>query len=114
MYGGTQLRSCLVPVVDDAGLHQIGDPVADRPRMDAETLLAAERVGHRLGNRAEAKLDRRVVGDQAGDVSAMARSIGPAGRAGSSIGGTAAGTSTSINPGSIAVSPWVHGNSGLT
>jgi membrane protein YqaA with SNARE-associated domain len=46
--------------------------------------------------------------------SAMARSIGPAGRAGSSIGGTAAGTSTSINPGSIAVSPWVHGNSGLT
>jgi hypothetical protein len=50
------LRSWLVPVVDDAGLHQIGDPVADRPRMDAETLLAAERVGHRLGNRAEAKL----------------------------------------------------------
>src|ERR1700730_16412513 len=43
------------------------DPVADRPRMDAETLLAAERVGHRLGNRAEAKLDRRVVGDQGGD-----------------------------------------------
>ena len=67
MSGGTQLRSCLVPVVDDAGLHQIGDPVADRPRMDAETLLAAERVGHRLGKRAEAKLDRRVVGDQAGD-----------------------------------------------
>jgi hypothetical protein len=29
------LRSCLVPVVDDAGLHQIGDPVADRPRMAA-------------------------------------------------------------------------------
>jgi hypothetical protein len=51
--------------VDDAGLHQIGDPVADRPRMDAETLLAAERVGHRLGNRAEANLDSRVVGDQA-------------------------------------------------
>ena|ERR1700719_4698945 len=65
MYGGTQLRSCLVPVVDDAGLHQIGDPVADRPRMDAETLLAAERVGHRLGKRAEANLDSRVVGDQA-------------------------------------------------
>ena len=108
MYGGTQLRSCLVPVVDDAGLHQIGDPVADRPRMDAGTLLAAERVGHRLGKRAEAKLDRRVVGDQAGDV------VGDGAAAGSSIGGTAAGTSTSINPGSIAVSPWVHGNSGLT
>jgi hypothetical protein len=43
--------------------------------------------------------------------SAMARSIG---RAGSSIGGTAAGTSTSIAAGSIAVSPWVPGNSGLT
>ena len=43
--GGVDL---LVPVVDDAGLHQIGDPVADRPRMDAETLLAAERAGHRL------------------------------------------------------------------
>jgi hypothetical protein len=25
--------------------------------MDAETLLAAERAGHRLGNRAEAELD---------------------------------------------------------
>jgi hypothetical protein len=54
--------------VDDAGLHQIGDPIADRSGMDAETLLAAERAGHRLGNRAEAKLDSRVVGDQAGDV----------------------------------------------
>ena len=57
-----------MPIVDDAGLHQIGDPVADRPRVDAETLLAAERAGHRLGNRAEAKLDRRAVGDQPGDV----------------------------------------------
>ena len=36
--------------------------------MDAETLLASERVGHGLGNRAEAKLDGRAVGDQAGDV----------------------------------------------
>src|SRR6202048_930677 len=44
----------------------------------------------------------------------MARSIGPVGRAGSSIGGSAAGTSTSIAAGSIAVSPWVRGNSGLT
>jgi hypothetical protein len=44
----------------------------------------------------------------------MARSIGPAGRAGISIGGTAAGTSTSIAAGSIAVSLRVHGNSGLT
>ncbi len=43
----------------------------------------------------------------------MMRSIGPTGRAGSSIGGSAAGTSTSIASGSIAVSPWVHGNSGL-
>jgi hypothetical protein len=51
-----------------AGLHQIGDPLADRPRMDAETLLAAERGGHRPRYRAEAKLDRRGVGDQAGDV----------------------------------------------
>jgi hypothetical protein len=38
-----------------------GDTVADRPRMDAETLLAAERAGHRHGNRAEAKLDGRAV-----------------------------------------------------
>jgi len=114
MYGGTQLRSCLVPVVDDAGLHQIGDPVADRPRMDAETLLAAERVGHRLGKRAEAKLDRRVVGDQAGDVVGDSAVDRPRAGRQQFIGGTAAGTSTSINPGSIAVSPWVHGNSGLT
>jgi hypothetical protein len=63
--GGVDL---LVPVVDDAGLHQIGDPIADRSGMDAETLLAAERAGHRLGYRAEAKLDRRAVGNQAGDV----------------------------------------------
>src|SRR6266481_6080453 len=55
--GGVDL---LVPVVDDARLHQIGDPVADRPRMDAETLLAAEGGGHRLRYRAEAELDRRV------------------------------------------------------
>src|ERR1700726_2840732 len=67
-YGGTQLRSCLVPVVDDAGLHQIGDPIANRSGMDAKTLLAAERAGHRLGYRAEAKLDRRAVGNEAGDV----------------------------------------------
>ena len=114
MYGGTQLRSCLVPVVDDAGLHQIGDPVADRPRMDAGTLLAAERVGHRLGKRAEAKLDRRVVGDQAGDGvgdGAVDRPRRPRRQFHRRHG---AGTSTSINPGSIAVSPWVHGNSGLT
>jgi hypothetical protein len=38
--------------------------------------------------------------------SAMARSIRPAGRVGSSIGGAAAGTSTSIAVGSIAASPW--------
>ena len=31
-------------------------------------MLAAERAGHRLGYRAEAKLDRRAVGNQAGDV----------------------------------------------
>ena len=36
--------------------------------MDTETLLAAERAGHRLGNRAEAKLDGSAVGDQPGDV----------------------------------------------
>jgi len=36
-----------------------------------------------------------------------------AGRAGSSIGGAAAGTSISIAAGSIAVSPWVHGNRGI-
>src|SRR5436309_11175545 len=44
----------------------------------------------------------------------MAQSIGPAGRAGSSMGGAAAGTSRSIAVRSIAVSPLVHGNSGLT
>ena len=63
--GGVDL---LVPVVDDAGLHQIYDPVADRLGMDPETLLLAECAGHRLGNRAEAKLDRRAVRDQPGDV----------------------------------------------
>ena len=63
--GGVDL---LVPVVDDAGLHQIGDPVSDRSRMDAETLFAAERAGYGLGNSAEAKLDRRAIGDQSGDV----------------------------------------------
>ena len=57
-----------MPIVDDAGLHQIGDPVADRPRMDAETLLAPERGGHRLRYRAEAELDRRAVRDQPGDM----------------------------------------------
>jgi len=109
--GGIDL---LVPIVDDAGLHQIGDPVADRPRVDAETLLAAERAGHRLGNRAEAELDRRAVGDQAGDVIGDGAVDRPRRPPGSSIGGRAAGTSTSIAAGSIAVSPWVHGNSGLT
>ena len=58
----------LVSVVDDARLHQIGDPVADGPRMDAYTLLVAERAGHRLGNRAEAKLNRRAIRDQPGDM----------------------------------------------
>src|SRR5438477_3513248 len=109
--GGVDL---LVPVVDDAGLHQVGDPVADRPRVDPETLLAAERAGHRQGNRAEAELDRRAVGDQAGDVIGDGAVDRPRRPPGSSIGGRAAGTSTSIAAGSIAVSPWVHGNSGLT
>ena len=89
MYGATQLRSCLVPVVDDAGLDQIGDPVADRPRMDAETLLAAERVGHRLGSAPRPSSIVAWSGIRRATWSAMARSIGPAGRAGSSIGGTA-------------------------
>jgi hypothetical protein len=57
-----------VPVVDDAGLHQIGDPVTDRPRMDSDSPLAAEGAGHCLGNRTKAKLDRHAVGDQPGDV----------------------------------------------
>ena len=46
------MRSCLVPVVDDAGLHQIGDPVADRPRM-AATLPVRPRVRARTGARNE-------------------------------------------------------------
>ena len=29
----------LVPIVDDAGLHQIGNSISDRPRMDAKTLF---------------------------------------------------------------------------
>jgi hypothetical protein len=33
-----------VPVVDDAGLHQIGDPVADRPGMDADTVTARRKL----------------------------------------------------------------------
>ena len=81
------------------------------PEWTPRPLLAAERVGHRLGNRAEAKLDSRVVGDQAGDGvgdGAVDRPRRPFHRR------HGAGISTSINPGSIAVSPWVHGNSGLT
>jgi hypothetical protein len=54
--------------------------------MDAEPLFASERASYGFGNRAEAKLDRR----------------------------SAAGASTSIAPGSIAVSLLIHGNSGMT
>ena len=56
----------LVQVVDDAGGHQIGDAVSDRPRMHAEPLFAAERAGYGFGNRAETKLDRRAIGNQPG------------------------------------------------
>ena len=58
----------LVPVVDDPGLHQIGDTVSDRSRMHTETLFVAECAGHCLRNRAEAKLDRRAIWDQPGHV----------------------------------------------
>ena len=44
----------LVPVIDDAGLHQIGDPISDSSGMDTQSSLIRERAGHRLGNRAEA------------------------------------------------------------
>src|SRR5271154_2743148 len=36
--------------------------------MDAEPLFAAERAGYGFGNRAEAKLDSRAIGDQPGDL----------------------------------------------
>src|SRR5439155_15612959 len=41
----------LVPVIDNAGLHQIGNSVADRAGMDAKAPFAAERVRHRLRER---------------------------------------------------------------
>src|ERR1700719_4205134 len=57
-YGGTQLRSCLVPVVvDDAGLHQIGDPVADRPRMAATLPVRPRARGERGTGVAAAPLE---------------------------------------------------------
>jgi hypothetical protein len=61
-----RLALCRLPTMPASIRSAIPSPIA--PEMDAETLLAAERVGHRLGNRAKAKLDNRVVGDQAGDV----------------------------------------------
>ena len=59
-------RQSVARVVDDAGGHQIGDAVSDRPRMHAEPLFAAERAGYGFGNRAETKLDRRAIGNQPG------------------------------------------------
>jgi hypothetical protein len=53
----------LVPVIDDADLHQIGDPISDSSGMDTETSFTRERAGHRLGNRAKAHFNRCSVGD---------------------------------------------------
>ena len=58
----------LVTVVDNAGRHEIGDAVSDRSRVDTETPFAAERAGYGFGNSTKAKLDRRAIGDQPGDV----------------------------------------------
>jgi hypothetical protein len=58
----------LVTVVDDGGRHKIGDAVSDRPRMDAETLFAAEHAGDGFGNGTEAKLNCRTIRDQPRDV----------------------------------------------
>jgi hypothetical protein len=44
----------LVPVIDNAGLHQIRNSVADRAGMDAEAPFGAERTRHRLRDGAEA------------------------------------------------------------
>ena len=62
------LVDLLVPVVDDAGFDQIGDPVADRAGMQAEPALAAEGARHRLRDLADAELDRGPVGNQARDM----------------------------------------------
>jgi hypothetical protein len=57
----------LALVIDNAGLHQIGNSVADRAGMDAKAPFAAERMRHRLRDGAEAQLYRCLVGDQPGD-----------------------------------------------
>jgi len=70
----------LVTVVDDAGHHKIGDAVSDRSRVDTETPFASERAGYSFGNSTKAKLDRRAIGDQPGDVigdDAVDRPCGP-------------------------------------
>jgi len=58
----------LVTVIHDAGRHKIGDAVSDRSRVDTETPFAAERARYGFGNSTKAKLDRRAIGDQPGDV----------------------------------------------
>ena len=67
MYGGTQLRSCLVPVSTMPASIRSAIPSPIAPEWTPRPCLRPSALGHRLENRAEAKLDRRVVGDQAGD-----------------------------------------------
>jgi hypothetical protein len=80
------------------------DELNGGPRMDAETPFTMECASYSLRNSAEAKLNSRAIGDKLGCDQRWLDRSPPAGRAGSSIGGAAAGTSTSIASGSIAVS----------
>ena len=58
----------LAAPVDGARLDQLDDGVGEHLGVDAEVLLVLEVRHHRLRNRADAELDRRVVLDQGGDV----------------------------------------------
>ena len=55
-------------VGDDAALDQVDERVADHPRVDAEVAPVREHRDDRFGNRAEADLQRRAVGNERVDV----------------------------------------------
>ena len=53
---------------DDARLHERDDAVGDHFGVDPEVLPVAEELDGRVGNAADAELQRRAVFDQAGHV----------------------------------------------
>ena len=58
----------LAAVRDDAGLDEIDHAVGEHLGVDAEVVLVEQAAQHRVGNRADAHLQRRAVGDERGDV----------------------------------------------